>query len=138
MQKEKIMSKKALLLYTPRAQKDSHRLERAVATVVPPEAIEIVHTPVDLGYRLTRLNNGFMVAVMMAAAGEELEELLALGLILERLRIILVIPDAEPRTISRGHILRPRYISYIDSDFQDVAAVLGKILGGVPERGLAD
>ena len=44
------------------------------------------------------------------------------------LRVILILPDADPQTIARGHNLRPRYLSNIQSDFQDVAAVLRKML----------
>jgi hypothetical protein len=40
----------------------------------------------------------------------------------------LILPDADPQTIARGHNLRPRYLSNIQSDFQDVAAVLRKML----------
>jgi len=126
--KEEKMPKKELLLYAPVANADSYRLEEVVATVVPQPEMEMVHTPGGLFHRLRRLNNGLRVAVILAAGRKELGELLSLGLMLEGLRVILIIPDADPQTISQGHRLRPRYISLIDSDFQDVAAVLRRIL----------
>ncbi|MDP3029372.1 MAG: hypothetical protein Q8O04_07735 [Deltaproteobacteria bacterium] len=37
-------------------------------------------------------------------------------------------PDQEKDTIAKGHSPRPRFVTYADSDFLDVAAALGKIL----------
>ena len=121
------MSKRELLLYTPLAHRASYRLEKAVAAVVPKQATEAVHTRDGLARRLRKPNNGLEVVAILAASRKELRELLSLAQILEGLRIILVLPDADPQTIAQGHSLRPRYVTNIHSDFQDVAAVLGKI-----------
>jgi hypothetical protein len=43
-------------------------------------------------------------------------------------QIILVIPDRRPETLSLGHLLRPRYLSYEDGNFDDLASVLEKML----------
>jgi hypothetical protein len=129
------MPPQELLLYTPMGKADGHRLEEAVASVVPREATEMVHTPSDLAHRLRRLNHGLRVAVLMAPGRKELRELLILAPMLERLRVILILPDADPQTISQGHSLRPRYLTLSRGDFQDVAQVLGKILG--PSRSAA-
>jgi len=37
-------------------------------------------------------------------------------------------PDQEENTIAKGHSLRPRFVTYADSDFPDVVAALGKTL----------
>jgi len=66
--------------------------------------------------------------VILAPGRKILLELQDLDQMLERLRVILILPDADPQTIARGHNLRPRYLSNIQSDFQDVAAVLRKML----------
>ena len=39
----------------------------------------------------------------------------------------------EEDTVSKGHLLRPRYLTYADGDFEDVAAVLEKILRYIKE-----
>lgn len=44
-------------------------------------------------------------------------------------RLILVLPDDDIETISQGHALRPRFVTYVESDFIDISAVLGKMLG---------
>ena len=52
--------------------------------------------------------------------------ILELSELLHDRRIILVLPDSEPETVSLGHILRPRFITYGDSDYMDVSAIMGK------------
>jgi hypothetical protein len=122
------MSERKLLLYTPLAHKASYRLEEAVAAVVPEQTTEVVHTAEGFTRRLSRPFNGLEVAVILAPGREKLQELQSLDQMLERLRIILILPDADPQTIAQGHNLRPRYLADIQSDFQDVAAVLRKML----------
>ena len=131
-EKTSIMSQRILLLYTPLAHGASYRLEEAVAKVVPEQTTEVVHTAKDLVQRLRRPFNGLEVAVALAAGREKLREIQSLSQMLERLRLILILPDASPQTIAQGHRLRPRYLSNIHGDFQDVAAVLRKMLA-LPE-----
>jgi len=44
-------------------------------------------------------------------------------------RIILILPDRDRETITNGLKLRPRFFTYADEDFGEVAAVLAKMLG---------
>ncbi len=121
-----------LLLYAPLAHGASSRLEEVLATIVPAQAIEVVRTSGDLARRLSRPHNGLEVAVILAAGRKKLWELQSLDQMLENLRVILILPDADPQTIAQGHTLRPRYLTDIKSNFQDVAAVLEKMLA-LPE-----
>ena len=123
-----LASRRRLLLYTPLAHKASYRLEDAVAAVVSEQTTEVVHTREGLTQRLRRPHNGLEVAVLLASGREELRELQALDPMLENLRIILILPDIAPLTIALAHSLRARYVADIHGDFQDVAAVLQKIL----------
>lgn len=99
-----------------------------MSTAVPGQTTEVVHTPEGLAQRLRRPHNGLEVAVLLATGREKLRELQSLDQMLETLRIILILPDADPQTIALAHSLRPRYVTNIQGDFQDVAAVLRKIL----------
>ena len=58
----------------------------------------------------------------------QLEELINMGDRLNDVSIILVLPDREPTTISAGHKLYPRFVTFVDGDFSHVAAVLDKML----------
>ncbi|WP_028585145.1 hypothetical protein [Desulfogranum mediterraneum] len=65
--------------------------------------------------------------VLVARDREELQAFTNLASRLEQLFVILVLPDAGEETIALGHSLCPRFITYHDSDFQDVVAVLTRI-----------
>lgn len=69
-----------------------------------------------------------MVAVLLPADKDELTHLVSIRHLLRDIRIILVLPDSKEETISQGHALRPRFLSYADGDFSDVAAVTAKMM----------
>ena len=123
-----------LLLYAPLAHRASELLEEAVAAVIPEQMTERLHTAKSLAERLRNPLNGLEVAILLAATRQDLQELQALEQMLERLRVILILPDATPQSIAQAHNLRPRYLTNIQSDFQDVAAVLRRIMAYPPQN----
>lgn len=90
--------------------------------------VETVRTIEALTERLRQSMNNREVAVLIAATAEELENFLALGDLLHNLKLVLVLPDREHRTIARGHALRPRLLCYLDDDADEIQAVLAKML----------
>ena len=46
----------------------------------------------------------------------------------------MVLPDADRATVSRGYLLRPKYVDFADSSFDNVGAVLEKILLTITDR----
>ena len=69
-----------------------------------------------------------LIAILFPQNRKELTKLVSLRHLLQDMQIVLILPNTHPQTISDGHILRPRYISYADSDFSDVAAVCVKMI----------
>lgn len=126
------MTPKRLLLYVPVGGGIGYRLTEAVAAVLPKKEVEMVQTLDTLSDRLQQPLNGLELAVLLSANRRQLMDFLNLSPLLDRLRIILILPDNKPLTISLGHSLQPRFVTYIHSDFQDVAAVLQKILKSSP------
>jgi hypothetical protein len=90
--------------------------------------LEIYRTIESLSHRLCRPEKGLTAAVLFTTSKQELLEILSIKNLLFNVRIILVLPDREEDTITKGHSLRPRFLTYIDSDFGDIAAVLSKML----------
>ena len=43
-------------------------------------------------------------------------------------KVILILPEAEPEMVAMGHALRPRFITYNDGDFLEMASVLRQLL----------
>jgi hypothetical protein len=99
-----------------------------IETMVSMEARETYSDLDSLHRRLCRPRYGLAIAVLVAATGEELGELLAMRDLLADLRLILVLPDRSRETIKAGHRLAPRFLSYVDSGFEEVEAVLEQML----------
>ena len=104
------------------------QLQKMIEDVVPNENTEICSAIVTLGQRLRQPSYNVAVAVLLIGGSEELWDVLSIRHLFDNIKIILILPDRKNETIVIGHKLRPRFLSYTDSDFKDVAAVLKKML----------
>lgn len=104
------------------------RLQRVIEELVPKAELEVYGTIKKLAARLRQPVGDVTMAVLLAATREDLSQILSICDLLCYVRIMLILPDREEDTIAKGHSLRPRFLTYADGDFLDVAAVLGKIL----------
>ncbi len=82
-----------------------------------------------LGSYLSRPSGTDVIAIVAPSDETELAQLIAIRHLLRDRRVVLVLPDANARTVTHGHLLRPRYVSYADGDLSDVTAVLSKMMG---------
>jgi hypothetical protein len=106
------------------------RLQRMIQDVVPRERLEIFRTFDGFSERLRKPMDDIPVVVILAASDGDLLTILSISHLLYDVRFILILPDREDPTVAIGHSLRPRFLSYTDSDFREVTAVLGKMIGG--------
>ena len=116
-----------LLLYAKMTDGAAKRLRRVIEVLVLKENMEMYRTIDSLSRRLRQPRNDLPIAVLLAASRQDLLELLSIGDLLDGIRIILVLPDRKEGTIAKGHRLQPCFLTYADSDFLDVAAVLIKM-----------
>lgn len=123
-----VMTDMNLLSYAPVTDGVNDRLQRVIEGLVPKQDTEIYRTIDSLSHRLRQPRHNLAVAVLLAASRQDLLELLSIRDLLDGIRIILVLPDRQDDTIAKGHRLYPRFLTYADSDFLDVAAVLSKML----------
>jgi len=84
-------------------------------------------------FRLPRFVLDQPIVVLVAGTKRDLGKISDMRVLFEDLPLILVLPDRRKETAALGHTLRPRYVSYRDGDFEDVAAVLGRMLSMVEE-----
>ena len=117
-----------LLFYTPVSEGAGEQLQRMMEELVPKNNVEIYRSIEDLSRRLRQPANDLPIAVLLAATRKDLLEILSIRDLLRNIRIILVLPDRDEDTIAKGHMLRPRFLSYTDTNFADVCSVLGKML----------
>jgi hypothetical protein len=90
--------------------------------------VETFYTISSLSERLHRPALNFPIVVLLAMNREDLENIVAIQDLLSDSRIVLILPDKEDDTMALGHTLRPRFVSYRDSSFKDVGAVLNKMI----------
>ena len=117
-----------VILFSTSQRKSGERLQRIVEAVVSEKNVKIYRTIDALSGGLRQPRNDVSVALLLASSRMDLHELVSLRDLLWDIKIILILPDSDPETIAKGHILRPRFLSDCKSNFQDVAAVLTRMI----------
>ncbi|MFZ7110713.1 MAG: hypothetical protein ACOWYE_03435 [Desulfatiglandales bacterium] len=98
-----------------------------------------VHTEVfadmkHLTERLRRPSGLLTIAVLYAPRTKDLEALLTIKELIQEVYGVLILPDRKENTISKGHLLRPRFLTYMDADQGDVGLVLTKMIETYSKR----
>ena len=122
----------SLLVYAAKSDGTAQRLRKVVEEIVPKKDLEICRNIESLSSRLQQPMNGLDIAILLAGSVRDLTGFRSLQDLLSEMRILLVIPDREPDTFAKAHRLRPRFMTHTDSDFEDIKAVLGKIVSRKP------
>ena len=68
------------------------------------------------------------IVILFVATMHELEELLLMQETFDDVRLILILPQRDSVTIAKGHQLRPRYLTFIDSNMSDICKGVEKLL----------
>ncbi|HPL62403.1 MAG TPA: hypothetical protein PK587_01430 [Syntrophales bacterium] len=105
------------------------RLQRVIEAIIPLEKIERCRSINSLALRLRQPLTDPSVAVLLTSTPNELIEIMPYRELLKDFRIVLILPDRNPATVAMGHLLRPRFVSHIDGEYLDIAAVLIKMIG---------
>lgn len=116
-----------LIYYGSTDNGDGKRLQQVIESVVPVKNTEVYRSIEELGNRLRLPTSDVSVFVLFTKSKTELFDLTLIKKWLLDLRILLVLPDGDKETITMGHTLFPRFLTYADSDFKDVEAVLKKL-----------
>ena len=117
-----------VIIYSMFLEGTGGQLRKMIEDVVPNENTETYSTIDTLGKRLSRPSYNIAVAVLLISSREELRDVLSIRHLFDNIKIVLILPDRKNETIVIGHKLRPRFLSYTDSDFIDVAVVLENML----------
>ena len=116
-----------VLLYTSHWEDPAERLQRLIQSSFPVEGIEIYRTLSSLLRRMQNPPDLPFIIVLMAGERNELFDFRSIDHFLGGTRLILVLPDQAEETLRTAHRLRPRYLTYADSDFSDLAQVITKM-----------
>lgn len=117
-----------LLYYRPPQNIIAEKLQFIIESEMPDHQLEIFYSINGLSERLSQSARGNCAAVILAENINDLRNIFALKNLLKDIRIILILPDRTEEVISMGYKLHPRFLSYIDSEFNEVAVVLKKMV----------
>ena len=119
-----------VLLYTTKSDGIGKQLISVLGEVIREGDIEVFHHIDSLMnyFRSPRPADDLTIAVFLASDREDLQQLVAIRDLIINIRIILVLPDRENETIAEGHSLQPRFITYLDSDFEEIGSVMNKMI----------
>ncbi len=123
-----------VLLFIPSKGDAEKRLLTAVEEIPLRVNLRIVRDAESLRRRLVPGGSGVLALVILAATKEDLTNVLPLRELLLNFRILMILPDSDNVTMAAGWRLWPRFVSYADGDFHDVAGVLHKIAGSVAQN----
>ena len=118
----------SLLLYRPLQNDAAEKLQGIIESELPGEDLEIFYSTGNFSERLRQQSRSNCAVVILADSMNDLQSLFALKNLLTDIRIILVLPERSEEVIAMGYKFRPRFLSYMDSDFSDLAVVLKKIV----------
>jgi len=124
-----------LIVYTTLANDTSQQLINILAKVAQWGKKELFNTINRLTHRLTQIPKDSTIVILLITNNKELSFVLSLHQFFENFKLILILPDRRIQTMSKGHGLCPRYVSYSDSDFSDVGAVLEKMIDNIRDGG---
>ncbi len=117
-----------VLIFCSEKQNGESDLHRIIGTFQQEIGIEAYRTLPHLKSRLCDPRDDIMVAVLFASTHDTLNSLLSIRDMLTSLPIILILPEDEPDSFSKGHKLYPRFISSINNGLSDVEIVLKNII----------
>ena len=115
------------IIYKP-STTNTDKLQRIIDPLVSERQVENYSSIKDITKRLQRPMKEEVVGVFMPSNEKDLSDLLSINHLVRDIRIILVLPNRDEKTISIGHSLRPRFLTYADGDLSDVAAVMSKMM----------
>ena len=118
-----------VLFYSHATNGAAEKVKEILDELIPQKNLEIYRSIERLSLRLRQPTFDVGISVLLASAKKELSDLLSIRDQLLDLRIVLILPDHEDGTISQGHTLYPRFLTYSDGNFRDLQAVLNKMLG---------
>jgi hypothetical protein len=123
-----------LLVYIPGNDEPEKRLQKMLLKIVDWDNLKIFRTFQELVSGLHLSLDPTKIVLLLASTIQDLKDLLYIQDLLTPFWLILIIPDRKKATTAKGHLLRPRFLSYRDSNFLDVALVLQKKIKHFKEK----
>lgn len=92
------------------------------------DEIRCFNSPNSLISDLRNIENRNTFLILLINTYEQLEYLISLRDLLLEFKKIIVLPDNESITTAKGHLLHPRFLTFVDSNLDNVVPVLDKMI----------
>jgi hypothetical protein len=96
--------------------------------LVPEQEPETYRSIMKLAHGLYRLYDHNTIILSRARDGEELLPIVSIRGLVQALRVILLIPDRDRKTIPLAHRLQPRFLSNSKNNFSDAIGMFKETL----------
>lgn len=117
-----------ILLYRNYDDKITKKLWKIILETAPNYTTKKYYKISDLNSKLRKQRDYPTIILISAKTKRDLKALLEFQDLFKDTSIIIVLPDRDQKNISMAHSFFPRYLTYIDESFDDVKAVLSKMV----------
>lgn len=122
-------------MYTTAAEKVARQVKQALEPSIPEGILETYRSASNFQQRLRQPKDGRTIVILLLARPEDFLDVLAMRHLFRDALTVVVVPDTEEETIAMAHLLRPRYLTYIDGNFSGLSTVIDKMIGGYAQQG---
>lgn len=116
-----------IIIFARQDSESSKKLPLIVKNNIRSEDFELCTSLKDF-FKRFRAPNNYSTVLLLIENHSDFDELFNVRDFFEGLRVFLILPDREEITISRGNMLFPRFVTYIDSDFDELSAIFRNVL----------
>lgn len=118
-----------ILFYAAEKSHVVETMEHMVIEQLPSRPLVHCRSLAVLEQRLRRPRNDIEVVLISVSDAIEMRQLNTMRPLLLDLRLVIVLPTREPDIVAWAHKLVPRFIAYADNGYEQIGAVLKKMLG---------
>ncbi len=117
-----------LLLYTHQRQLIKKQFHDMVMAEQIRANVEIIDAFGVLTERLKRPSHNKIMALLFVDSEQELSQILSLQDLLRSIPSILILNDHDPKTTALAHLLRPRFVGYMDWDTRILLSIVTSMI----------
>ena len=118
-----------IIIFSTKKNRAGESINQVVNSVTSERPKKVYTSISKLAHRLQNQMDHNTIGIFLTSDQDELSGLTSIQHLFRSIRVILVVPDREHHTISKGFSLKPRYLSYADGDLSDVAVIMSKMVG---------
>lgn len=91
----------------------------------------------ELASCLRKPCHGLLIGLLVVSDIDEMLEIVGLHSLIRDLRLVLVLPGRDTKMVVMAHKLAPRFIAYADSGYEQISAVLAKMIHATAKKDIA-